>query len=140
MKPSSPTKNSPLFKMTSILSSAHTKLSGKRAAFRPEPARQENQARTTRKAASKGKGSDAPAWQEPGKSIQGRCIQGSQDQERPQVVKLKPSGCYDKEIPSQRSNHSPDLPGNRLRHSLRRRVVAPAVGVLMALIPGPDWI
>jgi hypothetical protein len=69
MKPSSPRKNSPLFKETSILSSAHTKLSGKRATFRPEPACQENQTRTTRKAASKGKGQDSPAWQEPGKGI-----------------------------------------------------------------------
>jgi len=43
-------------------------------------------------------------------------------------------GVYDKEIPSQRTNHSPDLPGNWLRHSLRRRMVAPAIGVLMALI------
>ena len=39
------------------------------AASRAEPACQENQARTKRKAASKGKGPEAPAWQEPGKGI-----------------------------------------------------------------------
>jgi hypothetical protein len=55
--------------MTLILSSAHTKLSGKRAAFRAEPDCQGNQTSTKRKAASEGKGQDAPAWQEPDKSI-----------------------------------------------------------------------
>ena len=38
----SPKKTSPLFKMTSILSSAPMKLSGKRANFRPKPARQKD--------------------------------------------------------------------------------------------------
>jgi hypothetical protein len=90
----SPKKNSLLFKMTSILSSAHTKLSGKRATFRPEPACQENQARTKRKAANQGKGQDASAWQELGKNIQGRCIQESPDHEITQEINLKPGLIY----------------------------------------------
>jgi len=56
MKLSSPKKSSPLFKKTLILSLAPTKLSGKRAAFRPEPACQGNQARAQGKTASEGEG------------------------------------------------------------------------------------
>jgi len=140
MKLFSPRKKSPLFKRTSILSSAHTKSSGRRAACRPEPARQGNQARTKRKAASKGKGQDTPAWQELGKGISGCCIQENQDHESPQAVKLKLGACYDKEIPSQRPSYSLDLPCHWLRHSLRRGVAAPAVGGRRALTSGPAWI
>ena len=57
--------------------------------------------------------------------------------ESPQAVKLRP-GCHDKEIPSQRSNHSLDLPGDWLRHSLWRRVAAAAIRVLRALTAEPS--
>lgn len=135
----SPLKSSPLFRKTSILFSAHTKSSGRRAAFRPGPTRQKNQARTKRKTASQGKGQTTPTRQEPGKGIQRCRIQESENQERRRAVRLEPHGCYAEEILSQRSNNSPHLPRHWFRHSLRWRVVARTIGLHRALICGLAW-